>query len=223
MDEVEKLIEQLKSVDYEEREDAVYQLANIKDDRVAPALIGALGEEDIELRFGITKLLREIGVNDEQLKMIIGMLDSNVWLERVGATRALGEIGDISAVYKLTEALKDGNEDVREDAAWAIGEIAEKNPGNNEVSKAVPALIKALEDEDVEVEGYASDALVKIGEPAVPALNEASVNAGWDKWRSINEVLEKITGEKDVLTSCKLKPPKNGKRKPTTILRKAKV
>ena len=44
---------------------------------------------------------------------------------RKGAAKALGQIGDVRAVEPLIAALKDNNEDVREDVAKALGQIGD--------------------------------------------------------------------------------------------------
>ncbi|MEM4707293.1 MAG: HEAT repeat domain-containing protein, partial [Candidatus Anstonellales archaeon] len=74
-------------------------------------------------------------------------------------------------IDQLIENLKSPYEDVRKDAAGAIGKIAEKG---GDCSKAVPALIEVLKDESKEVRREAAWALGNIGDKrAVPALIEA--------------------------------------------------
>ena len=83
------------------------------------------------------------------------------------AVETLVKIG-VDAVPYLINALNDENENVRENTAWAIGKIAEANPGNTEISKIVPALIDALKDEDLDVRRNAAWAIGKIGFENVP-------------------------------------------------------
>lgn len=49
--------------------------------------------------------------------------DSDV---RYQAIKALNEIGDLSTVASLIEAVKDESDKVREEAAWGLGEIGPK-------------------------------------------------------------------------------------------------
>jgi len=83
------------------------------------------------------------------------------------AALALGQIGDESAVEPLIDVL-DAAEDnlVRWAAAVALGDLAD--------STAIPSLISVLGNEGWHA-GAASEALVKIGKPAVlPLLNKLS-------------------------------------------------
>src|SRR5439155_5502063 len=69
----------------------------------------------------------------------------------------------------LDYPLKDKDKAVRQNAAYALGEIGQA------AKDAVPALLKALKDEDTEVKKYAMGALGEIGpdaKAAVPALIE---------------------------------------------------
>jgi len=84
---------------------------------------------------------------------------------RMGAAEALGEIGDKRAVEPLIQALK-ADSYLQARAAWALGEIGDK--------RAVKPLIPALQGElDTEVTLYATQTLIKIGEPAVKPLIQA--------------------------------------------------
>ncbi len=66
--------------------------------------------------------------------------------------------------------LHSGNQLDREGASQALGWLAKSDSDRN---SAVPALIKALEDESMEVRRNASEALGRIGDPrALEPLNE---------------------------------------------------
>ncbi len=67
---------------------------------------------------------------------------------------SLGKIGDKRAVDPLIKALRDSNEDVREDAAEALGEIGDP--------RAVNILSELVHDEDKIVRKRAKEALEKI-------------------------------------------------------------
>lgn len=83
------------------------------------------------------------------------------------AALALGRLKDRSAVSALITALSHHHRYVREAVAEALGEIADP--------EATPALIEALREPTVNqsVREALATALVKIGEPALPALIEA--------------------------------------------------
>ncbi|MEM3071817.1 MAG: HEAT repeat domain-containing protein, partial [Candidatus Anstonellales archaeon] len=124
---VPALIDALKDKNEDVREGAAEALGEIGDARAVPALIDALKDEKWYVRGGAAIALGKIGVNEEQLKEITRMLEEGkTWEERNGAAIALGKIGDARAVPALIDALKDKNENVRENAAEALGEIAEK-------------------------------------------------------------------------------------------------
>ncbi|MEJ5343928.1 MAG: HEAT repeat domain-containing protein [Chloroflexus sp.] len=82
--------------------------------------------------------------------------------ERVA--EALAKLG-IPAVPALVQALGDGDADVREAAAAALGRIGD--------AAAVPALVPVLRDGYADVREAAAAALGQIGAPAVPALVQA--------------------------------------------------
>ncbi len=71
------------------------------------------------------------------------------------AIEALGKIGDKRGIEPLIQALKDGNEHVREEAAMALVRIGDA---------VVKPLIAALKSGDTEVRKRAAETLVKIGE-----------------------------------------------------------
>jgi HEAT repeat protein len=91
----------------------------------------------------------------------LGERDKNA---REIAARTLIMIGK-PVVPALTEALRNQNVRVRQMAAVALREIADK--------KAVEPLIQALNDRDSGVRGTATEALINIGKPSVKPLIQA--------------------------------------------------
>jgi HEAT repeat protein len=85
---------------------------------------------------------------------------------RKRATEALRKIRDVHAVEPLIAALKDSEEDVRENAAYALGKIG-----------AVEPLIAALKDSDEDVRETVAKILGEIGDPrAIEPLVTAALN-----------------------------------------------
>lgn len=85
----------------------------------------------------------------------------------------LGKLGDPEAIPSLIKALKDKNEEVRQNAAWALAEIAHP--------KGIKALIKALEDESWKVRVNAVAGIGKIADPKtvdfiLKAITDPDVN-----------------------------------------------
>ncbi len=87
---------------------------------------------------------------------IKGLIDAaSGWSGSLEAVKALGEIGDKAAVPALARALRDGEGNVRWDAAEALGKIGKT---------AVPTLIKALKDEQWTVRMNAAKILGEISD-----------------------------------------------------------
>ena len=135
-------------------------------------------------------VLEEEKVKDE-IEIQIDLLKDPDWVVRREAAITLGEMGDERCVEPLGHALRDGDWQVREVAIDALGQIG---------SPAVELLIKLLRDWDVrkyaiaalgkirdervldplmvqlrndEFKDDAVNALVQLGEPAVPRLIKA--------------------------------------------------
>ena len=96
----------------------------------------------------------------------ITMLSDDDGSVRSDAADDLGMFGEsgAEAIPHLIEALHDGYEPVRLNAAYALGAIGEP---------AVSPLIETLGAEDQIMRRMAAYALAAIGEPAIPALSEA--------------------------------------------------
>jgi HEAT repeat protein len=134
-----------------------------------------------------TVALEEEQVKDE-IDIQIDLLNDPDWVVRREAVITLGEMGDERCVEPLAKALRDGDWQVREVAIEALGQVG---------SPAVETLIKLLRDWDVrkyailslgkirdervleplmqqlrndEFKDDAINALVELGEPAVPLL-----------------------------------------------------
>ncbi len=134
-----------------------------------------------------TVALEEEKVKDE-IDIQIDLLNDPDWVVRREAVITLGEMGDERCVEPLAKALRDGDWQVREVAIEALGQVG---------SPAVETLIKLLRDWDVrkysigalgkirdervleplmrqlrndEFKDDATNALVELGEPAVPLL-----------------------------------------------------
>lgn len=132
-------------------------------------------------------VLEEEQVKDE-IDIQIDLLEDPDWVVRREAVITLGEMGDERCVEPLCRALRDGDWQVREVAIEALGQVG---------SPAVEMLIRLLRDWDVrkyailalgkirdervldplmqqlrndEFKDDATNALVELGEPAVPRL-----------------------------------------------------
>jgi HEAT repeat protein len=143
----------------------------------------------------LTEPMQEVPLEEEQVKdeidIQINLLKDPDWVVRREAAITLGEMGDERCVEPLAGALRDGDWQVREVAIDGLGQIG---------SPAVEVLLKLLRDWDVRKSAItalgrirdervleplmqqlrndefmedATDALVNLGEPALPGLIKA--------------------------------------------------
>ena len=158
-------------------------------DQLAVSLESSTGAQEL------TDPLQEVVLEEEQVKdeidIQIDLLKDPDWVVRREAAITLGEMGDERCVEPLAAALRDGDWQVREVAIEGIGQIG---------SPAVDVLLKLLRDWDVRKSAIvalgkirdervleplmqqlrndefmedATDALVNLGEPALPGLIKA--------------------------------------------------
>ena len=181
----------------EEQAQAVSPISQVEDetltdqvsDQLAASLESSAGGQDL------TDPLQEVVLEEEQVKdeidIQIDLLKDPDWVVRREAAITLGEMGDERCVEPLAAALRDGDWQVREVAIEGIGQIG---------SPAVEVLLKLLRDWDVRKSAImalgkirdervleplmqqlrndefmedATDALVNLGEPALPGLIKA--------------------------------------------------
>lgn len=83
---------------------------------------------------------------------------------KVALISVLSTLPADDAIPALQEALRNEDADVRQAAAWALGEIGDP--------QAVPALQEALKDEDADVRRAAAEALGEIARALRPAAEE---------------------------------------------------
>jgi HEAT repeat protein len=152
-------------------------------DSVIEALVAALRDRNIEVRWEAAWVLWEIGSPAvESLRVALHDPDVDV---RRRAAEVLGEIGDHRAVESLIIALHDPDADVRREVAAALGAI-----GNQ---RAVEPLITVLQDPDVKVRKSAAWALGQIGDSrAVEPLIVAFHDLSWDVLQSVRKALRQI-------------------------------
>ena len=158
-------------------------------DQLAASLDSSVGGQEL------TEPMQEVVLEEEQVKdeidIQIDLLKDPDWVVRREAAITLGEMGDERCVEPLAAALRDGDWQVREVAIDGVGQIG---------SPAVEVLLKLLRDWDVRKSAIialgkirdervleplmqqlrndefmedATDALVNLGEPALPGLIKA--------------------------------------------------
>jgi HEAT repeat protein/beta-lactamase regulating signal transducer with metallopeptidase domain len=166
-------------------------------EKIVQAMIGALDDEDAEMREQAANSLGQLE-DPRAVEPLTAVLLNDVEPSvREQAAWALGMIEDAAAVPALGQALTDIEADVREQAAWALGMIEDESAvdalaqvmndpdedvreqavwalGMIEAEAAVAPLMVALNDSNAETRGQAAWALGMIEAPAaVDALSGA--------------------------------------------------
>jgi len=164
---IDALIHALKKKDKDNQLVIIKALTEIRDPKAVPALIETLKHKDSEVRWEATIALGEIGDRQAIEPLITCLRDHDKYV-RYGAALSLGTIGwkppndeekgffyvglqdwkaveliGNSAIPALTNILHDRNNIVRTKAVEILGELKD--------TKAIPALIHSLADEDSEV------------------------------------------------------------------------
>lgn len=102
------------------------------------------------------------------LQPLVSALKYDISAVRLWAASALGQLGQLSAIDSVTEALTgDRMAGVRSNCAWALGKLLLKVSDRSEESyqSAIDALIDSLNDSDLGVQSDAKVTLRKLGDP----------------------------------------------------------
>jgi HEAT repeat protein len=142
----------------------------------ASALLKALSDDDLDSRSNIRQALIKIG--QAAVPALVDGLSGENKSVSANAADVLGKMaaanpgdaGVVKAVPALIAALNDWMLTVQYQAAKALGSIATANPGNEDVAKAIPALVQMLDEQEWSARAEATEALIHIGVPAIPAL-----------------------------------------------------
>lgn len=214
----EKLVRALRHRSVDVREQAARAVARLKasegqlarytitDPRVAQPLAMLLRDPDPVIRLGACRALGEIG-DPRAARLLIERLEDGSNTVRRAAAEALGKAGTAEAVEPLVHALADRNPQVQAAAVAALGELGDaraaaplcrgvdqgyfkgdaylaalKALGQIGDAQAAPLLIRALGVKIAEVQRAAAAALVSIPDPAavnalVPLLNYENTTA----------------------------------------------
>jgi len=142
----EELFQQLRHPNPHLRDQAMWELAENRDDTTIPRLMSILDEEDTTYRRAAVKALGVIGL-DTVPPLVEALLNSGNVMVRGSAAKALAQVAinypddpfPAAGVQGLTTALQDSNPVVHIAAVMAMGEIG---------TPVVDALIKALQATD---------------------------------------------------------------------------
>ena len=163
MDEVERLIAELRDTNRRVRENAADALGKICDVRAVEPLITALTDSDKYVRRNAAGALGNIGDARAVEPLVAALHDVYLGI-RLKSVEALGKIGKPS-VDPLIAALRDPHLDITENVAEVLGNIGD--------DRAVCPLIHLLKHGPDWWAKKAASALGKIGKPAVDPLVSA--------------------------------------------------
>lgn len=164
------LIGWLASDSPHERLTAAHVLSKVGSPAHYEAVVGLLDDSDADVRIKAYRAVANTGRPEAPAALArnLGVRDG---LERDALVNALATLG-ADSVPAIAAALSDGDSDVREHAAEALGHIGE------EAASADADLARATGDADAGVRLAAVAALAQIGEPGLDHLNR--LTAGED-------------------------------------------
>jgi HEAT repeat protein len=144
--------------------------------------------------------MRQQKLTGTNLESLIDLLSSKNGATRLKARKSLVALGN-PAVSSLTQALRNSRSDqVRWEATKTLGAIGD--------TKAIPSLVKALEDNDSDVTWVAAEALRKFKKAAWPQLLRALIKSKPDSVllrQGVHHVIrnQKEDGFNDLLATLK--------------------
>ena len=164
---MEQLIKKLGSVNANERQLAVFELGQTKNQSAVPYLISALADSDLMVRIYAIQGLRDIP-DRTATSPLCDLLESNLGEPLIvsNACRALGEIGDSDSIPILLKMLKNPEPFTRYDAAQALGEIGDPAAIAHLEAIFDDKAMPEREDED----GNFVDTIYSVGEQAKRAV-----------------------------------------------------
>ena len=172
---INALLKILESSDLEMRESAVYSLSDVaKNNRdaeeeyslIIDKLLEALNHpSDSSMRRNAASTLRHHNFPAVITGLEKSLREDTSYRVRAIAADSLGELGCISSISYLAEALENNNRFVRDRVAFALGKIEDPS--------VIPVLFRAFEHEDHNVREKAAWALGKRGfKEVIPFLSE---------------------------------------------------
>lgn len=192
-DRVLEEIAALKDEDWALREDAATLLGDFRDPRAVAPLLEALHDEDRAVRDAATGALRKIG-QAAVPALIVALQDPNGNVQEI-AVAVLKDLSDPRAVDPLIGCLTNKNWIVRMHAAKGLGIVGD--------ARAIVHLMSLLTDEVKAVRVDATDALARIGRPALASLLAALRHEAWILRLHACEALGKIGADDAVEPLCR--------------------
>ena len=166
---LDRLLEELKSKNIYQREQAIQKLGKLGSKKAIKPLEKLLGEEKRELRLKVVNSLNEIGGIEASRALIKALKDKDREIKKE-TINALGKIGDTSASGPLKKLLSDTTQnEFYIDIIEALGQIGDTMP-----------LIEALNDANSDIAARAAGILGQLcARKAVPHLLKALKSSSW--------------------------------------------
>jgi len=142
------------------RMEAVKGLGAIGDEKAAEFLVHSLKDDFRTVQNLAADYLVKMGPG--AVELLAAVLDKEDVKLRRNAALTLGRIGDERAVIPLIDILSGKSDLYRQAAAFVLGGLGDPS--------AIQPLIEVLRSDNPELSWYATEALLKIGGPAVPPL-----------------------------------------------------
>jgi HEAT repeat protein len=154
---IEYIISAFPHWDAVKREDVIWIIGKIKEDRITDFLIKNLANKITNIRAAAAWRLEDYGAAKAADALILALDDDMQWV-REAAAYALEQTGDLSGVDSLIKLLQnDKSPAVREAAAWSLGKKDDE--------RALNALNMALGDETEMVRIAAASGLGRFADP----------------------------------------------------------
>jgi HEAT repeat protein len=169
---IKPLIVLLKDGNLQIRSSSATALGRLGDPRAVEPLIDALKDENWQVRISSVNALGKLR-DPRAVEPLITLLKDPTWNARMEVVEALVDIG-YSPLEALILLLKDENQQVRRNAVYTLGKIADP--------RTVEPLIGALKDESSLVRKAAAEALDKLGWKPKNKREEASYLIGKQDW-----------------------------------------
>lgn len=154
------------------------------DSRAMEKLVELLAVDENSLNSRAYTIVIELG--QPLVPALMAKVESSDKVQREYVNAALGTLRVKEAIAPLGRVLGQPQLGRRYVAAWALGEIGEP--------AAIPALIQALDDDDIEVRKYATRSLIKLNqsavEPLINYLRSASVRGAGGAIRVLGDIAD---------------------------------
>ena len=148
------LSEQLAHADEDSRLSAARELAGDESLEPARPLLGALGDESWRVRRAAVEGLARRAAPDAIAALLNSVRENHHNLNLLNSALQVLAMSDVDTLSPLVEFLREGDPDLRMQAALALGEQRDE--------RAAPALLGALGDADINVRYHAIEALGKL-------------------------------------------------------------